>query len=67
METVEDKKVTEGKYNGIPPAMAMMNFWQKYQGRGLHDMLQGNNGWMTKKSRDGDETVKAYQNRLVGE
>jgi hypothetical protein len=55
----EDAKVTEKKYNKVHPPMAMMKFWQKYQGRGLNDMLQGQNGWLINKSKS-DPTVLAY-------
>lgn len=29
----EDTEITESKYKKTPPAKAMMDFWQKYQGQ----------------------------------
>lgn len=43
--------------------MAMMKFWQKYQGRWLHDMLQGQNGWLVSKSKD-EKDVNKYMDNL---
>jgi hypothetical protein len=28
-------------------------------------MLQGQNGWMTKRVKDGNETAKEYQNKII--
>jgi hypothetical protein len=47
-------------------AMEMMKFWQEWQWKGLHDMLQGHNGWLIKKYKDGNSTVKAYLGTLDG-
>ncbi len=41
----------------------MMNFWQKYQSKGLHDMLQNTNGWLTKVSSE-NEATKKYKDTL---
>lgn len=60
----------EFKKHGKPAATAMMEFWQKYQGHGLHDMLQGKNGWILstiRNTRDGTEkkTLEAYYNTIT--
>lgn len=41
-------------------AVDMMKFWQEYANKGLNDRLQWHNGWLTKMSRDGNETTKKY-------
>ncbi len=56
----EHPKSTKGAH------MKMMEFWQKNYHRGLHDILQGQNGWLLKKKREGNETVSAYINTLSG-
>ncbi len=66
MEKVEKKKVTDSNYGWVTPADRMALFWKKYQWQWLHDALQGKNGWMIKKVKDGDSDVKAYQQTLCG-
>ncbi len=61
----EDKKITDGKYKWETPATAMMKFWQANQGRWLHDMLQGQNGWLVKRAWNKNVTVKWYQDKLT--
>ena len=66
LESVEDPKVTESKYNKKAPATALMEFWQKYQGSGLHDMLQWHNGWLIKQAKEGNKTIRSYAEVLNG-
>ena len=44
----------------------MMLFWQKHQGNGLNDMLQGHDGWLTVASKK-NTTVAKYRSHLIGE
>ena len=62
----EDSEITDSKYKKVPPAKAMMDFWQKYQGKWLHDMLQWQNGWLAKMEREGNSTVKTYRETIYG-
>ena len=59
----EDAEETANKYWKVHPPMAMMKFWQKYQGRWLHDMLQGQNGWLISKSEE-NQTVSKYMSSI---
>ncbi len=43
----------------------LANIWRTYQGRGLHDMLQGKNMWLVEKSAT-DPMVKKYFEHLGG-
>lgn len=45
-------------------ALRMMKFWQDNYDKWLHDMLQGQNGWLVSKYREGNETVKKYYDTL---
>jgi hypothetical protein len=47
------------------PALDMMEFWQKYQGKWLHDLLQNNNWWLTKMAKSDNESVKKYRETLL--
>ncbi len=47
-------------------ALAMMKFWQENSDKGLHDILQGQNGWLTAKAESGDATVKEYLKIFAG-
>lgn len=60
----EDTKITDNKYDKISPPKAMMFFWQKYCDQGLHDMLQGHDGWITKMAGE-NSTVEKYRTRLL--
>jgi hypothetical protein len=42
----------------------LMKFWQEHYGSWLHDRLQGQNGWLVKKTREGNATVKAYRDKI---
>ena len=46
----------------------MMKLWQENSDgeNGLHSMLQGNNGWLIKKARDGNQEIKEYLSTLTG-
>lgn len=46
-------------------AEEMMQFWQKHQKK-LHPMLQWHNGWISKKYRENNSTVRAYADTLQG-
>lgn len=56
----DNEKSTKGA------ATAMMRFWQNNFHKWLHDMLQGNNGWLTAKAREWDETVQTYLKIFYG-
>ena len=60
---IESPEVTEKKYGKNPPPKAMMEFWQKYQHLWLHEMLQNNDGWITKMAKE-NSTVKKYREQL---
>lgn len=62
----ENTEVTDKKYGKVSPPMAMMQFWQKYHDKGLHDMLQAKNGWLTMKQKEGNETARKYLNTILG-
>ena len=42
----------------------MSDWWQKHNGSGLHDMLQGNNGWLVSMA-ERNENVKKYRNQIL--
>ena len=42
------------------------NIWNQYQNRGLHDALQGKNGWLIEKINTGNVSAKKYLERING-
>lgn len=59
----ESQDTTDNKYGKVNPPRAMMQFWQKYSSKGLHDMLQGHDGWIIKMAKEND-TVRKYRDQL---
>lgn len=59
----ESANDTEKKYGKENPPVAMMKFWQKHQDKGLHDMLQNKNGWLTVMAKN-DPTAKKYREKF---
>lgn len=53
------KKILKWEEQGID---LMQKFWDKYWDQWLHDALQGQNGWLMKKMREGDPTAMKYAN-----
>ncbi len=62
----ESQDESEKKYGKVNPPGAMMEFWKKYQGKWLSDMLQGHDGWLTVASKK-NATVAKYRAHLIGQ
>lgn len=55
-----DPKKTEDAW------IELTKFWQKWQDKGLHDMLQWHNGWLLRKNKEWNSTVRNYLKTLSG-
>lgn len=55
---------TDKKHEKISPPVAMMKFWQEHQAKGLNDMLQNKNGWLTVAAKN-SKTVKSYREKFT--
>lgn len=60
----ETADITKKKYKDENPPVAMMKFWQTHQHKGLHDMLQNKDGWLTVTAKT-DITARKYRDKFI--
>lgn len=61
IESADEVEKKYGKNNSAPAEM--MRFWQDHCDKGLHELLQNNNGWLTKMARE-NETARKYREQF---